>query len=180
MRVLRIPNEQFRELALQLKIFCPDAENPSQEGPLQRVWRQREIVQRSQLLGNRTPLSLINKIAQTAVEHTLTAGTELNFDTNIDSNRTLWLAYSAADFQIKSTNKQTPDDNDINTPITTGVFGESSFLSKQPYSYRLRILNDTRVLKLEHNAFKWLHDIPVFKFRLSQLLEQRQLSFSIL
>ena len=165
MYVLRIPGPLFREIAILLEIFIPDG-----EGVLQKIWRDRIIVQGSGLFGDYVPVYHQNKIAQHAVEVKLKKGDRV-YPVNGCENA-IFLGSNSEAFTIKTGKLELPQD-------LAPVFGESGFLSGQSDRYQVIAKQEITVLRLDRDQFDWIREVPIFNLRLKQLAEQRAIHMQI-
>ena len=161
MYVLRIPGVLYREIALWLGIYAE-----GEESVLGKIWRIREIVQRSKLLGVEVPIYLQNKIAQGAEEIHLSQGEALWTDGCSDGALLIGEQDKAFSLVV---NKSKIESEATIPPI----FGESAFFSNQAERYDVHIEKGTTALKLDQRVFSWMRQVPVFKLRLRQLAERR-------
>ncbi|MCZ6675941.1 MAG: cyclic nucleotide-binding domain-containing protein [Candidatus Poribacteria bacterium] len=163
MNVLRIPGPLFREAAILLKIFVPGA-----EGVLQKIWRHRDIVQGSRIFGHEVPVYRQNKIAQHAVEVGLKPGECIRFRGSHEG--ALFLGSAPESFRILVGDRELPQDR-----FTPPVFGERAFLIGEPDPYHAMAREKATLLKLDREKFNWIHEVPIFKLRLRELVERREI-----
>ena len=162
MVVLRIPGSLFREFAILLGLFDPNA-----EGVLQKIWRHRDIVQGSQLLGSQVPIHLQHRIAQHGVEVKLKPGEQV-CPIKGDAGA-LFLGDKPESFAIEVGNQELSENL-----LTPPVFGERGFLNGQPDAYQVITRQETVVLRLDRDKFNWIRDVPIFKLRFKELTERRE------
>jgi len=165
MRVLRIPDFLFREIAIWLGLFSDD---PDIESVLRKIWRHREIVQGSQLFGAEVPLYLQNRIAQRGEERTLSPGEQVFPWQEGDGGIVLGETPDAFVVEYKDLVLMP----EVSKPP---VFGEKSFLSGVRESYRVTARKKTSVLKLGQKESAWIREVPLFVLRLKQLAEKREI-----
>ena len=161
MYVLRIPGTLYREIALWLGIYAE-----GEESVLEKIWRLREIVQQSKLLGAEVPIYLQNKIAQGAEEVHLQEGDALW--NSGEASKALFIGRGNSAFTLAVNNTKIESDAAI-----PPIFGESAFFSGRAENYHVSADKDTTALKLDHHVFSWMRQVPVFKLRLRQLAERR-------
>lgn len=173
MYVLRIPDEQFRELVIALDLFssAEQINGGRKEGALQTIWRQRMTVQASGLVCRAFPVNLQNRIARQATEVTLLEGADI--DLSGAGNRAIYLADDPGAITLRSS-KKSADHTAPDRPIKAAVYGERGFLTGTPENYLLVANRDTTLLRLDADRFDWMNDVPVLKTRLRELVEQRQ------
>jgi CRP-like cAMP-binding protein len=163
MHVLRIPGLLFQEVAILLKIFIPDA-----EGVLQRIWRQRDIVQDSRLFGDEVAIYLQNKIAQYAAEVRVKRGEPIQAIASREG--AIFLGSNPEFFMVRVGDKEMSQDR-----FMPPVFGERGFMLGEADRYQVIPRKGTIMLKLDREAFDWIREVPVFKVRLKELVEQREI-----
>ena len=166
MHVLRIPGFLFREIVVGLGIF-PTGAQGQDESMIQKIWRHREIVQRSHLFGAEVPVHLQNKVAKHAVEVRVKKGDLLFADKAAEG--ALFLGSDSDAFAIMVNGRELGRDL-VHTP----VFGEGNFNGRsEPYD--VRVQKATIMLRIGREEFDWIREVPVFKLRLKQLADQRLL-----
>jgi CRP-like cAMP-binding protein len=161
MHVLRIPGSRFREIAMFLGLF-----SPASDGVLPKIWRHREIVQRSHLFEGEVPIHLQNRIAQDAVEVRLKPGDRVC--PVEDETGGLLISSTPESLAIKVGNRELSPDQSM-----PPVFGEMGFLRGQRHPYQVIARQETVMLKLDRDKFHWILDVPIFKLRLKELTERR-------
>jgi CRP-like cAMP-binding protein len=160
MHVLRIPGLLFREIAIGLGVVAEE----DGEGVIQRIWRNREIVQDSRLFGVEVPIYLQNKIAQRARELRLRQGDCLC----LQEEPALFLGGDPDGFAIEFHNRVL-----LPEASRPPVFGEGSLLNGLPEPYRVVARRAGTVLRLDPGEFGWIREVPIFRLRLKQLAERR-------
>jgi hypothetical protein len=167
MYVLRIPGLLFLEIAIWLGIFPDPNKEDHGESVLQKIWRHRTVVQASHTFGAEVPVYLQNKIAQHAEEITLEPDKVLAF---CDGPADLYMARDVSALSLEVEGRTLPPE--VSNPP---IFGEGYFLTGRADRYQVKVLKETSLLKLEAEQFAWLRDIPIFKLRLKQLTENREI-----
>jgi CRP-like cAMP-binding protein len=163
MRVLRMPASLFRETSAYAGLFMA-----SNEGILQKVWRCREIVQSSRLFGDEVPIYLQNKIARYAREITLNKGNLIL--SQKDEESSIFLGTNPALFAMKNDHLKR-EKGCFKLP----VFGERGFMTGEPDRYQIVACKEANMLQLDREKFSWVREIPLFKLRLKELVEQRKI-----
>ncbi len=167
--VLRIPGLLFKQAAMTLGIFSGRLGWGQDESVLEKIWRHRVIVQGSGLFSAEIPIYIQNKIAQYADEVVLGEGDYLcQTEDDLD---TLWVSDDANAFKVEIDEGALPKEF-----VSPPVFGEATFyLGKKEEDYRVMAKKTVSVLKLDRENFDWILDVPIFKMRLKQLVEKRNI-----
>lgn len=161
MYVLRIPAMLFWEIALSLGVV--DETSGQGETVLEKIWRRREIVQRSNVFGAEVPVYLQNRIAQRAAEMRLEKGHSL-FDSVGEQG--LFISDNVDAFTAEVDGKS----------IEAGlypVYGGGFFTTGEEEIYRVLSRRGTLVLHLAIEEFGGIAEVPLFKLQLRQLAEER-------
>ena len=160
--VLQIPAALFREVAILFGIYKPNG-----GGILQRIWKNRPIIQASTIFGQNVPFRLQNKVAQYATEVPLDAGERFFPDNN--GMESIYLGKSPEHFSIRFKDREVSD-------IIEPIFGENNLLSHAVMEYQVVAAQRTTVLKIELGSnLDWIMDVPLFRLRLTELAGRREI-----
>jgi CRP-like cAMP-binding protein/glyoxylase-like metal-dependent hydrolase (beta-lactamase superfamily II) len=163
MRVLRMPGFLFREIAMLLGVFSDTGEA---ESVLHKTWRHRELLQQNRLLSAQVPIYLQNKIAQHAHELEVRAGSAVQ----TAHRDALVVGADSAAFGLEIDHVALPDE-----AMGPAVFGERRFLKGEADPYEAIAREDVGVLALPRESFDWLREVPLFRMRLTELSERREI-----
>ena len=160
--VLQIPAALFREVAILFGIYEPNG-----SGILQRIWKNRSVIQASAIFGQNVPFRLQNKVAQYATEVVLDAGAFISPDDN--GMESVYLGKSSEHFSLRFKGQEVSD-------VIEPVFGENNLLPHKGIEYQVVATQKTTILKIELGSDSdWIMDVPLFRLRLTELAARREI-----